>query len=73
MALCVSQVTTSSGVFLTPTSTPIASCTDSIILSSTDFATISYFSVSDVSIMAGSVAGVWAVAYGISMLKKLFY
>ncbi len=69
MAVCVVV----SGSSLAVSSTAIGSCTDYVLQTAGEFAVNSpVYTVGDVAQLAGMVSGVWAVAFGLRVLRGQF-
>ena len=71
MAVCVSAVTTSSGVFLSPSSTAIGSCVDYALFTASEYASLTpTLTPLDVVELGGMVSAVWALAWSIKILRR---
>lgn len=67
MAVCAAVVLGS----LVPTPTALGSCTDFVLFTAADYAAMSpILSVSDVLELSGAVVAVWAVAWGLKILRR---
>jgi len=68
MAICV----VATGSTLAVSSTSIGSCTDYVLQTAGEFALNSpVYTVGDVAQLAGLVSGVWAIAFGLRVLRGL--
>jgi hypothetical protein len=72
MAICVHIVNVNGSNVLAQSPVSLSSCTDYVLQTSTDYlANIIPFTLTDITLMAWGVVGVWVVAFSIKVIHPL--